>query len=738
MTLLNPDDTPERQHEKLLIITQALMKRVEYGPGQSGAAYAQFERAALLEKRVRDRTLDLERTLDLLHESNAQLAEANRQTEAARRNLADAIETVSEGFALFDPGDCLVMCNSRFCRDFPDTARGLRPGTGFADYVVRISQSRYLALPPGQSPQDWTVQRLRRHAERRVMFNVGLANDRWLQVSEHRTETGGTVILQTDVTDLIRLERQERTNLKNKQTRMIRATLDHLDQGVCIFDESARLVGWNQKIGNLMGLPARRLHLGSSFASLLDHLNTQVAFVSPGERTAFLRWAADPATQDQILVEITHGARILQIFGRSMPDGGFLITCTDVTADREAAQNLFEMNEILEQRVMERTLELEDALSEAERANASKSRFVAAASHDLLQPLSAAKLFIASLAENPGDTHSAQVLQKAESALASAEQIIDALLDISKLDSDGVRFDIRPVALREVLGPLCDEMGALAARKGLQLSLVPSSLVVHTDPAYLRRVVQNLVSNAIRYTDRGRVVIGVRRQGGAARVEVWDTGPGIAEEHQSAIFEEFHRLDRSASRNDGLGLGLAIVERACARLGHPLGLWSEPGRGSCFMVSLPIAGQARPDRALPVRPVRPRGLSQAGLIVLLVENDDQMRRALAALVESWGVNVIEAEDSASALALLADLQITPDALLLDYHLGDGPSGLDLYASLTRQMGALPCAMITAKRSAQVQDRCRDLGLELMLKPVDRQQLVGFLTAIAARAQTAPT
>jgi signal transduction histidine kinase/CheY-like chemotaxis protein len=735
VTLVNPSDSLERQNQKLQIIAEALMNRVEYGSEQTGAAYAQFERAALLEKRVRARTLELERTLDLLHESNAQLARANDETEAARRNLADAIETVSEGFALFDPGDVLVMCNSRFCRDFRDTAQDLSPGLPFTGYVERVSQSRFLALPQGMSPQSWAARRLRRHKDRRVMFNVQLTQDRWLQVSEHRTSNGGTVVLQTDVTDLVRLERQERDKLKDKQTRMIRATLDHLNQGVCVFDENARLLGWNDKLGTLLGVPARRLHLGASFFTLVDQFDDDVAFTRGIDREGFARWARAEGPRVPISFEVRRGSsETLQVFGRSMPDRGFVISVTDVSAEREAAQKLFELNEILEQRVMERTLELEDALSAAERANASKSRFVAAASHDLLQPVSAAKLYIASLADRCTTPEESSILGKAESALSGAEQIIEALLDISKLDGGGLMFDVRAVPLRDILGPLCDEMEVLAAKKGLSLHYVDSGLMVESDPAYLRRIVQNLLANAIRYTERGRVLLGVRRNGGSARIEVWDTGPGIAEEDQSSIYEEFRRLDTTASTNDGLGLGLAIVERACARLGHPLGLWSEPGRGSCFMVNVPIAGRADPRNAVARGTVQPKGLAQAGLIALLVENDPQMRRAVSILMESWGVSVIEAEDAASAMELLDDLQIHPDALVLDYQLGPGPTGLALYSSITEMAGPLPCAIISADRSPQLRQACKALAIEFLQKPLDRQKLGQFLDLVARQME----
>ncbi|MBP0482089.1 PAS domain-containing hybrid sensor histidine kinase/response regulator [Sagittula salina] len=739
MSLVNPNDSLERQNQKLLKIAQALMSRVEYGTEQSGAAYAQFERAALLEKRVRERTLELERTLNLLHESNAQLSEANAQAEAARRNLADAIETVSEGFALFDAQDNLVMCNSRFCRDFRDIVATLKPGLPFDGYVKKISRSPFLILPEGETPAGWAEGRIRRHEDRHVMFKVQMRLGRWLQVSEHRTSNGGTVVLQTDVTDLMRIERAERDRLRDRQAVMVRATLDHLNQGVGIFDETGLLVGWNEKLGVLLALDARRLQIGASFAGLLDRLARDVRFTQGIGRDGFLRWAHlrdQRQERTPISFEVQRGERtILHVFGRGMPDGGFVVSVTDVTAEREAARRLFNMNEVLEQRVMERTLELEDALSAAERANASKSRFVAAASHDLLQPISAAKLYISSLADRCQGSAEHTVLEKAESALASAAQIIDALLDISKLDGDGVHFDIRKVALSEILCPLASEMSVLAERKGLRLRIVPSDLMVETDAAYLRRVVQNLLANAIRYTARGKVLLGVRRSGGSARIEIWDTGVGIAEEDQNTIFEEFRRLDSAASPNEGLGLGLAIVERACARLGHPLGLWSEIGRGSCFMVSVPIAGRGAvardPHRSTP----RPVSLSHVGLIALLVENDPPLRRALSVMLESWGVNVIVAEDAEGAISLLDDLQLSPDVLLLDYHLAPQATGLDLQVRINAgREHPLPCAVISADKSPELQKSCTALGIELLSKPLDRNKLVQFLELAA---QTIP-
>jgi len=732
MSLIDSNDSLERQNEKLLTIAEALMKRVEHGSEPSNAAYARFERAALLEQRVRERTLELEHALDLLHQSNAQIADANQQTEAARRNLADAIETVSEGFALFDDSDHLVMCNSRFCRDFSGMRDLLKPSLSFERYVDEISKSKDLSLPAHVSPTDWAAQRYRHHQDQHALFNVALHEDRWLQVSEHRTANGGTVVLQTDVTDLVRLERQERERLRDKQTRMIRATLDHLNQGVCVFDEAARLVGWNEKFGTLLSVPARFLQLGVSFGTLIDQLDKDVVFTRGLDREGFRVWAQEPKMRPPISFEIRHGFQsVLQIFGRGMPDQGFVVSVTDVTTEREAAQKLFEINAILEKRVVERTLELEDALSSAERANATKSRFVAAASHDLLQPLSAAKLFLSTLEGSISDSAQAQILTKTQSALTSAEHIIEALLDISKLDSeDDVGLDVRPVLLRDVLGPLRDEFEILAAQKNVELRFVDSRLWAETDPNYLRRIIQNLLANAVRYTDAGKILLGVRRNGSSARIEVWDTGAGIACEDQSVIFEEFRRLNPRSSANEGLGLGLAIVERACARLGHDLDLWSEIGRGSCFMVNVPVVGPTPEpvDQGFQ----NDESLSQAGMIVLLVEDDRQLRRALVAMLEAWGVHVIEAENAPDTLELLEELQLTPDALLIDYQLSSGPSGLGLYHAISDRLGKLPCVIISADRSRYLRNDCKELGVDFLPKPLDRHKIRAFLGLVAVQ------
>ncbi len=271
-SLINPLDSVEVQNEKLSKIVFALMNRVEQATDASGAAYAQFQRAAVLEQDVQNRTKELEHALDLLNESNAQLAQANSETEAARSNLANAIEAIQEGFALFDANDRLVLCNSRFGMHMPDIHDHLLPGLLFDNYVRMVSESSFLSLPPNETPAQWAERRLKRHQETHVIFNVRIIWNRWVQVSEHHTPDGGTVILQTDVSDIMRLQRQERERMLDDQAKLIRATLEHLIQGVCIFDNQARIVGWNHRIAELLPISLSSIRVGTPFETILAKL----------------------------------------------------------------------------------------------------------------------------------------------------------------------------------------------------------------------------------------------------------------------------------------------------------------------------------------------------------------------------------------------------------------------------------------------------------------------------------
>ncbi|WP_170409148.1 PAS-domain containing protein [Ruegeria atlantica] len=728
-SLTDPNDPIDRQNEKLLKIVAALMRRVEESTNASGAAYAQFQRAAMLEQEVRARTDDLERALELLNDSNARLAQANQETEAARADLANAIEAVQEGFALFNRDEEMVLCNSRFGLHMPDIQAKLTPGLRFTDYVGLVSQSKFLSLPEVVSPEDWVKRRIARHSEDHVVFNIRLSGSRWMQVSEHRTPDGGTVILQTDVTDIMRIERQERDRILDDKARLIRATLEHIDQGVCIFDSKLRLVGWNNRASELLAIPNAQFQMGAQFQTLFHRLSATISFEGGVSDANLLAWVNRSTERPPLQFQMHSGrAKILSVFAQEMPDRGFVISFTDVTAERKSAQALVEAKELLEQRVASRTMELADALNEAERANASKSRFVAAASHDLLQPLSAAKLYVSTLGGGLAEADARDVAAKAESALNSVEHILEALLDISKLDSGRASVHLSSVPVGDLFSQMEDAFGPMAQAKGLGLHFVGTGAVVRSDASYLRRILQNLLSNAIRYTEAGRILVGVRRRRKTFSIQVWDTGIGIAPDQRDIVFQEFKRVHSDASAADGMGLGLAIVERACGLLKHPIRLQSEPGRGTVFSIDVPSADEARDEQNNGKAAIQPPSDVLHRTVALLIEDDDALRGALSMAMENWGVQVLEAASKAEAASLLHEIGILPDVIIADYQLKSGKTGTDAIAELAHEFGQLPGCIISADRSAELVAHCKTAGYPLLHKPIDAQRLKMVLGA----------
>lgn len=403
---------------------------------------------------------------------------------------------------------------------------------------------------------------------------------------------------------------------------------------------------------------------------------------------------------------------------------------------------LFERATLLEAEVRGRTAQLEQALGDLQRsnraleeargradaANASKTRFLAAASHDLLQPLNAARLFLTALAETDLPDSAEQLIENVDIAFDSIDRLLTALLDISKLDAGVVRPVVENVALVPLLQRLTTEFAPLAERKGLSLRLVATSAVVRTDPDMLARVLMNLLSNAIRYTSDGGVLIGVRRRGAEYRVDVVDTGVGIPHEQQGEVFEEFRRLETDArQRERGCGLGLAIVERIARMLGHPIEVWSEPGRGSRFSLRLP-AGSPMSTEA-PIREKNGSGARSRGALLVVIENEASIREGMKVLLQGWGYVVLTASSPDIALGLLRRSSHMPSAVIADYHLDQG-TGTEAIRRIRGELGVeLPAIVITADRLPAVQQEVEALELPMLSKPVRPAKLRTLLAAM---------
>ena len=512
--------------------------------------------------------------------------------------------------------------------------------------------------------------------------------------------------------------------------RVLEAALQNMSQGISVVDAQLRLVAWNRRYAELFGFPDALLKIGTPVAELsawtlqkMSHKGSLQQALT--RRLAFMR-AGSPHLSERVFPD----GSIVEIRGNPMPGGGFVATFTDVTEFRRAEAELLQANETLEQRVGERTTLLEQAKREAEFANDAKSRFLAAIGHDLLQPLHAAHLFTDALAQQLGEqpareTLTQNILVQIRGALDSTTGLLTGLLDMSRLDAGGLVPERRAMPLADVLEPLASEFRALAAERGLELRYVPTAAWVDTDPQLLRRVLQNFLANAVRYTARGRIVLGVRRSGGAARIEVHDTGPGIAPEHQRIIFEEFRRGGDAPGQ--GLGLGLAIAERIAELLRAPLALRSEPGRGTMFAITVPVVPSRVRDAALPAVP-RP---SLPGVHVLVVDNEPLAMDALRRVLEGWGCRVSAAARGSDAHAAIAG--DPADAWLFDYHLDDD-TGVALRGRLAQQHGARPTVILSADHTEAVRRDVHEAGLPLLMKPLKPLALKSVLDRLlAARA-----
>src|SRR4249919_41905 len=522
--------------------------------------------------------------------------------------------------------------------------------------------------------------------------------------------------------------------------RVLEAALQNMSQGISVVDAQLRLVAWNRRYAELFGFPDALLRVGTPIAELSAWALQRMAHKGNlqhalARRLAFMR-AGSPHLSERVFFNgddhpdgrIGEG-KVIEIRGNPMPGGGFVATFTDVTAFRRAESELLQANETLEQRVGERTTLLEQAKREAETANDAKSRFLAAIGHDLLQPLHAAHLFTEALAQQLGEQHAPRdagaqdTLAQIRGALDSTTGLLTGLLDMSRLEAGGLVPERRALPLTEVLEPLVSEFRALAAERGLAFRHVPSTLWIDTDPHLLRRVLQNFLANAVRYTASGRVLLGVRRDGAGARIEVHDTGPGIAHEQQELIFEEFRRGGDAPGQ--GLGLGLAIADRIAELLSAPLTLRSDSGRGTMFAITVPVA-PAQVREALASLPQRP---SLPGLHVLVVDNEPLAMEALRRVLEGWGCRVSVAGHGTGALATIE--HDPADAWLFDYHLDDDDTGVALHGRLAAHHGARPAVILSADPGEGVRRAVHEAGLPLLLKPLKPLALKSVLDRVLA-------
>jgi signal transduction histidine kinase len=427
-----------------------------------------------------------------------------------------------------------------------------------------------------------------------------------------------------------------------------------------------------------------------------------------------------------------------------------LISRVERSMDQQGnAFSLFQTAINLENRVRSRTDELRSTLrrlevsnldlaaakENAEQANLSKTRFLAAASHDILQPLNAAHLSVSALAEIQTNEEGRKLVRQVERSLETMDDLIHTLLDISKLDAGVVEPEITDVSLEQLFVSLKSDFQPLADLKDLKLRFHAGNAMVRSDRTLLRRILQNIVSNAVRYTRRGGVLVGMRHRAGMIRIQIADTGCGIPESQREAVFEEFHRgtVPPDTDHSGGLGLGLSIVRRMSNALGHPVSFSSVVGRGTIFRIDVPAAAGAVPAHAtLQSEPERPRGYGLFGTNVLLIENDMDVQEAMTALLERWQCTVRTASSTPTALDALADTDWVPDIIIADQHLDGGDLGSFAIAELRYRLGrVVPALIVTGDPSEVVVNMAREIGVELMRKPLKPAQLRALLAHLLA-------
>ena len=519
--------------------------------------------------------------------------------------------------------------------------------------------------------------------------------------------------------------------------------LDHARQGITVFDQNLSLSAWNREFAELFDLPAAMLRPGVGLDEILS-FNAARGLYGSGASDDFITARLESLLNDDepSRVRLFPSQRVIEIRSARLPDGGIVTTYTDVTQNVIAEEALAAANDELEQRVQQRTAELERLNSElerarviAEQANISKTRFLAAAGHDILQPLNAARLYASSLTESASDApldERVNLARNVDSSLEAVEDIIGALLDISRLDAGATKPEIVDVPVQDIFRQLEIEFSPMARAKGLKLVFVPTSLSVSSDRRLLRRLLQNFVSNAIKYTPKGRVLVGCRRSGEILRLEVWDTGIGVPESKQREIFDEFLRLDQGARAARGLGLGLSIVQRLGKVLGHPIGVRSKHGAGSVFSIAATIGAPVAPVVEIPGAPEAPRpGEPLSGLHVIAIDNEPRVLEGMQILMQKWGCRVTTAPSCEAAMYVLKD---PPDVIIADYHLDDG-DGLAAIQHVRDKFGAnIPAVLATAERSPDVRAAAEADEVAVLYKPVKPAPLRAQLSrCLALRA-----
>lgn len=844
------------ENQKLKKINKVLVERIERGLGNDSGAYATFESAVVLAEKVKQRTQQLQQALSNLELVNEDLNKAKNEAEQKHQLLIDAIESISDAFVLFDQQRIFTLANTAFYKLWGNTGLDFVDGMSMVEMQQKILKSGIIDFSTPQS------EKLTSRSDFSTSGVFKLANGRWIQATERPACQGGLVMIFTDITALKRSEEAKREQALAEKSKVLQSTLDHLSQGVALFNNNHQLEAWNEQFVSLTGVSPQLAQQGVSFNELMRYtgidqpsadwfrhqlsnsrieqvLNNGAILEIQSHRTAsgslvvtytditeqqqyetalkasehrirlitdampalisyidkelnysftnraFEEWFQQSRSEidhksmaqligdeeferhRQYLKRTLGGQRVVFEIEQQLPSGkkyvqktyvpnfdsnaevvGFFALEQDVTQQRRTSEALNQAYRHMEKRVLERTKELTelnqqlrqevterkeaetrlvDAKREAEQANITKTKFLAAVSHDLLQPMSAAKLFASALQEYPLTTEASKLVQSLNYSMSDVESLVGTLIDISKLDAGVVEPDMASFDCGVMLDNLANEFREQAKRRNLNFRFVSTSVPILTDRQLLARILRNFLSNAIRYTDDGDILLGCRRRPEGLLFQVWDTGIGIPEEQLKEIFLEFKRLpSRKRRSNNGLGLGLAIVDKISSILDHQVSVQSVLGKGSVFSILVPYGEQETPQPVQAVAVNDDMGALLKEKRILVIDNDLNICKGMESLLAGWGCRVKTATG-------IDDIDLgelkhhCPDLVIVDYHLDDGETGMNAIEFLREQIGyAIPTLMITANYSQELKQQVRECGYHLLNKPIKPHKLKSML------------
>jgi len=520
---------------------------------------------------------------------------------------------------------------------------------------------------------------------------------------------------------------------------LLQSGVENIEQGISVIDADMRLVAWNQRYIELLDYPSEIVVAGTPIEKLLSfNVERGVISGSDKERLISKRLEHMRAGNSHCSRRTMPNGVVLEIRGQAMPGGGFVSTYSDITSHIEAEKALQLTNETLEKRVMLRTQELQTAKAEAEAANSSKTRFLAAASHDLMQPFNALSLFTSMLKKKVEDDELKTLANHIDDSLNVVEALLSDLVEISRLDGCSEKPEFSEFSLDELLSPLSNEFNALAEQENIKLKVVKSNKFVKTSKRHLRRILQNFLSNAVYYCNdeknkidnSGKIVCGARHLLNAVRIEVWDNGPGIPKDKQQKIFQEFERLEQNREV-PGLGLGLAISERIAKLIGLQITLHSVENKGTCFAIEVPTV-EAKSIVSTAENNIDNKTQEGFDTLVMVIDNEPLMLTAISSQLSDWGCRVLAAKDGEELRNLLDKSEEKPSIVVADYHLDDEQNGVDVVQQLLEErQWSIPCVICSADPSEEVRQHTSNANFQFLRKPVKSLALKRIIKQVLA-------